>query len=99
MFLENIDTDPGQFVDTKTHGRGNMAETVFSILKQLFGEIISCRSYRQQVKEIKWKCIRFSIDRFLKNHACSVCCEDFNRAGISENTADVPFFPDDNKTA
>ena len=53
--------------DTKTYGRRNMAETVFSILKRLFGETIYSRSYRQQVKEIKLKCIIFSIDRFLKN--------------------------------
>jgi len=53
--------------DTKIYGRRNMAETVFSILKRLFGETIYSRSYRQQVKEIKMKCIIFSIDRFLKN--------------------------------
>ena len=52
--------------DSTTYGRRNMAETVFSILKRLFGEIIYSRSYRQQVKEIKLKCIIFSIDRFLK---------------------------------
>ena len=53
--------------DAKTYGHRNMAETVFSILKRLFGETIYSRSYRQQVKEIKLKCIVFSIDRFLKN--------------------------------
>jgi hypothetical protein len=52
--------------DTKTYGHRNMAETVFSILKRLFGETIYSRSYRQQVKEIKLKCIIFSLDRFLK---------------------------------
>jgi hypothetical protein len=51
----------------KTYGCRNMAETVFSILKRLFGETIYARSYRQQAKEIKLKCIIFSIDRFLKN--------------------------------
>jgi hypothetical protein len=53
--------------DVKTYRRRNMAETVFSILKRLFGETIYSRSYRQQVKEIKLKCIIFSLDRFLKN--------------------------------
>jgi hypothetical protein len=53
--------------DAKTYGRRNMAETVFSILKRLFGETLYSRSYRQQGKEIKLKCIVFSIDRFLKN--------------------------------
>jgi hypothetical protein len=51
----------------KIYGRRNMAETVFSILKRRFGETIYSRSFRQQVKEIKLKCIIFSIDRFLKN--------------------------------
>jgi hypothetical protein len=51
----------------KIYGHRNMAETVFSILKRLFGETIYARSYRQQVKEIKLKFIIFSIDRFLKN--------------------------------
>ena len=53
--------------DVKTYSHRNMAETVFSILKRLFGETIYSRSYRQQVKKIKLKCIIFSIDRFLKN--------------------------------
>jgi len=46
--------------DEKIYGHRNMAETVFSILKRLFGETIYSRSYRQQVKEIKLKCIIFS---------------------------------------
>ena len=53
--------------DFKIYRRRNMAETVFSILKRLFGETLYSRSHRQQVKEIKLKCIIFSIDRFLKN--------------------------------
>jgi hypothetical protein len=44
-----------------------LVKPFFSILKRLFGEAIYSRSYRQQVKEIKLKCIIFSIDRFLKN--------------------------------
>jgi predicted enzyme involved in methoxymalonyl-ACP biosynthesis len=53
--------------DKKIYGQRNMAETAFSILKRVFGDIIHARSYRQQVKEIKLKCIVFSIDRFLKH--------------------------------
>jgi len=53
--------------DTKIYGRRNMAQSIFSILKRLFGETLHSRSYRQQVKEIQLKCIIFSIDRFLKN--------------------------------
>jgi len=59
--------------DFKIYRRRNMAETVFSILKRLFGETLYSRSHRQQVKEIKLKCIIFSIDRFLKNQrVCNV---------------------------
>jgi len=54
-------------LNKKIYGRRNMAETVFSILKRRFGETLHSRSFRQQVKEIKLKCIIFSIDRFLKN--------------------------------
>jgi len=53
--------------DKKIYGQRNMAETAFSILKRMFGETIYARSYRQQVKEIKLKCIVFSLDRFLKH--------------------------------
>lgn len=52
--------------ETKIYGRRNIAETVFSILKRPFRETIYSRSHRQQVKEIKLKCIIFSIDRFIK---------------------------------
>jgi hypothetical protein len=59
--------------DFKIYHRINMAETVFSILKRLFEETLYSRSIRQQVKEIKLKCIIFSIDRFLKNQrVCNV---------------------------
>ncbi|WP_052292224.1 hypothetical protein [Methanosphaerula palustris] len=52
--------------ETKIYRRRNIAETFFSILKRLFGETIYSRSHQQQVKEIKLKCINFSIDRFIK---------------------------------
>lgn len=53
--------------NAKTYGSRNMAETVFfDLLKSLFEETLYSRSYRQQVKEIKLKCINFFIDRFLK---------------------------------
>jgi len=52
--------------DPKIYGCMNMTETVFSIMKRLFGETIYSRSYRKQGKEIKLRSIIFSIDRFLK---------------------------------
>lgn len=57
----------GSSFDIKIYGRRNMAETVFSILKRLFGETLYSRSHRPLVKEIKLKCIIYSLDRFLKN--------------------------------
>jgi len=53
--------------DFKIYRCRNMADTLFSILKRLFGETLYSRSHRKQVKEIKLKCIIFSIDCFLKN--------------------------------
>jgi hypothetical protein len=38
--------------DFKIYHCRNMAETVFSILKRLFGETLFSRSHRQQVKEM-----------------------------------------------
>jgi len=46
MSLENIDRSWQPSFNTKTYGRWNVAETVFSILKRLFGETIYSRSYR-----------------------------------------------------
>jgi hypothetical protein len=57
--------------------RRNMAKSVLSILKRLFGETLYSRSHRQQVKEIKLKCIIFLINYFLKINGCSIFLEDF----------------------
>jgi hypothetical protein len=69
--------------DVKIYGHRNMAETVFSILIRLFGETIHSRSYRQQGKEIKLKCIIFPLIVSSKTNGFSRFYEDFNRAGNS----------------
>ena len=53
--------------NAKTYGRRNAVERVFRSWKDSSVRQIYSWPYRQQVKEIKLKCIIFSIDRFLKN--------------------------------
>ena len=53
--------------DKKIYGQRNKAETVFSVMKRRFGDEITTRRFRNQVKEVKIKCIVYSVDRFLKN--------------------------------
>ena len=52
--------------DRVRYGQRNKVETVFSVIKRRFGEEIKGRSYRSQVKELKLKCIVYSVDLFLK---------------------------------
>jgi transposase len=52
--------------DKKRYFQRNKVETVFSVMKRQFGDEISARLFRSQVKEVKIKCIVYSIDRFLK---------------------------------
>jgi hypothetical protein len=44
----------------------NLVETVFSVVKRRFGECVRGTRFRNQVKEIKLKCIAYSVDRILK---------------------------------
>jgi len=55
-----------QNFDRKRYGQRNKVETVFSVIKRRFGDEIKSRLYTSQVKELKLKCIVYSIDRFLK---------------------------------
>jgi len=52
--------------DKKRYGQRNKVETVFSVIKRRFGDRIKGRLFRNQVKELKLRCIVYSIDRFLK---------------------------------
>lgn len=52
--------------DRKRYGQRNKVETVFSVMKRRFGDEIRSRHYRGQVKELKLKCIVYSVDLFLK---------------------------------
>jgi hypothetical protein len=56
--------------DRKRYGQRNKVETVFSVIKRRFGDEIKSRLYRSQVKELKLKCIVYSVDRFLKKLLC-----------------------------
>jgi transposase len=55
------------YFDRIKYGKRNLVETVFSVVKRRFGEYVRGIHFRNQVKEIKLKCIAYSIDRFLKN--------------------------------
>jgi hypothetical protein len=53
--------------DKTVYGRRNLVETVFSVVKRKFGGYVRGICFKNQVKEIKLKCIAYSVDRFLKN--------------------------------
>ena len=53
--------------DRKRYSQRNKVETVFSVIKRRFGDEIKSRIFRSQVKELKIKCIVYSLDLFLKN--------------------------------
>ena len=53
--------------DRERYGQRNKVETVFSVIKRRFGDEIKGRFYRSQVKELKLKCIVYSVDLFLKH--------------------------------
>jgi len=52
--------------DRAIYGERNLVETVFSVVKRRFGGYVRGMQFRDQVKEIKLKCIAYSLNRFLK---------------------------------
>ena len=52
------------FNNTLYHQR-NKVETIFSVIKRMFGESLKARLYRLQVKEIKIKVILYNISRWM----------------------------------
>jgi len=55
--------------DRTVYRKRNLIETVFSVIKRKFGGFVRGFGFRNQVKEIKLKCIAYSLDRFLKNQS------------------------------
>jgi transposase len=53
--------------DRNRYSERNKVETVFSVIKRRFGDEIKSRIFRSQAKELKLKCIVYSLDLFLKN--------------------------------
>lgn len=53
-------------LDRTVYRRRNIVETVFSVMKRKFGGFTRGFGFKSQVKEIKLKCIAYSLDRFLK---------------------------------
>jgi hypothetical protein len=78
------------FDEEKYHQR-NKVETVFSVLKQRFGESLKARKYRLQIKEIKIKVILYNLSRMISTFSFLILAEEFYRArfliiaGFGEN--------------
>jgi hypothetical protein len=56
-----------QNFDKTIYRNRNLVETVFSVVKRRFGGYVRGIHFKNQIKEIKLKCIAYSVDRFLKN--------------------------------
>ena len=53
--------------DRTVYHQRNLVETVFSVLKRRFGDDVKAVKYVNQFREVKLKCLVYSIDRFLKS--------------------------------
>ncbi|AKB49499.1 Mobile element protein [Methanosarcina barkeri str. Wiesmoor] len=51
--------------DKKVYNSRSVVETVFSIIKRKFGEIVKARKFYNQVKEIKIEMIVYNIKKIL----------------------------------
>ena len=49
--------------DKKVYNRRSIVETVFSVIKRKFGEIVKARKYYNQVKEISVKMLVYNINK------------------------------------
>jgi hypothetical protein len=45
--------------------RRNLVETVFSVLKRMFGESMKARKFQSQIKELKIKLILYNISKII----------------------------------
>jgi hypothetical protein len=70
--------------DKFIYGKRNLVETVFSVVKRRFGGYVKESQFRNQVKEIKLKCIAYSADRFLKEQKILCLNRALNRAQFLE---------------
>jgi hypothetical protein len=52
-------------VEVKYHQRSKV-ETVFSVIKRMFGEIIHAKSWLMQKKELMLRCLTYNIYRIAK---------------------------------
>jgi hypothetical protein len=82
MLKENLERRCQIILIEKRYGQRNKVQTVFSFMKRRFGDEIKSRLYRSQVKELKLKCIVYSVDRFLKKQRIFITDQGFNKAGI-----------------
>jgi transposase len=69
-----------QSFDQEKYHQRNKVETVFSVLKRKFGEVLKARKYRLQIKEIKIKVILYNLSRVISTLSFLILIEDFYRA-------------------
>jgi IS5 family transposase len=58
-----------QFLDKKLYNKRSLVETVFSVMKRRFGDILYSRSLMRKKKELKLVCIVYNVHRYMK-----MCC-------------------------
>jgi hypothetical protein len=66
--------------DEEMYHQRNKVETVFSVMKRKFGEVLKARLFRLQVKEIKIKVILYNLSRMISTLSVLVLIEEFYRA-------------------
>ncbi|WP_406662564.1 transposase [Methanolobus sp. ZRKC3] len=71
--------------DRRIYHKRNIVETVFSVLKRVYGEEIKARKFRNHVKEIKIKLILYNINKSTKIIFVLVVVEDFYKAIFLES--------------
>jgi hypothetical protein len=57
--------------------RRNLVETAFSVLKRRFGEALTARKYRYQIKEIKVEILIYNLVRWIRNSFIILFLEEF----------------------
>ncbi|HEY3363054.1 MAG TPA: transposase [Methanosarcina sp.] len=60
--MEDIDSNCIK-TSIKVYNRRSIVETVFSVIKRKFGEIVKARKYYNQVKEINVKMLVYNINK------------------------------------
>ncbi len=63
--------------DAETYKKRQVIETVFFVMKRMFGDTVYSRTLRQQKKELKIVCITYNLYRYAKSCCCLITQEGF----------------------